>query len=116
MPKLPAGALPAFSTEPFFYKGLHDILCVRQTDRPGNSSLRGSALRPPETLLDRLLARLDAAGQDDQPLREKRDQLKQVVSACVQQRHRSPLRLSATLAGVSQAVTRHTGPTNDVAF
>lgn len=74
-------ALRALRTEPFFDKGQEtangDILWV---GKPTGQALRVAGQWPsPEILLDRLVAALDAAGDDVERLPEERSRLKQVA-------------------------------------
>jgi len=74
-------ALRALSTEPFFDEGQEtangDILWV---GKPTGQALRVAGQWPsPESLLDRLVAALEAAGEDDERLPEERSKLKQVA-------------------------------------
>jgi len=74
-------ALRALSTEPFFEQGQEtangDILWV---GKPTGQALRVAGQWPsPETLLDRLLTALDAAGEDEERPTEERSKIKQVA-------------------------------------
>jgi len=74
-------ALRALSTEPFFGKGLEtakgDILFV---GKPTSHALRVAGQWPsPETLLDRLVAALENAVDDETRVPEERGKLKQVA-------------------------------------
>lgn len=99
-------ALRALSTEPFFGKGQEtangDILWV---GKPTGQALRVSGQWPsPETLLDRLIVALDAAGKTNNASPKIAASSSRSPSDCALRPHKSQLAHSAALEGIYSAV------------
>lgn len=76
-------ALRALSTEPFFGKGQETANGnIHWVGKPTGRALRVAGWWPsPEALLDRLVAALEAAGEEDERNPEERSRLRQVALA-----------------------------------